>query len=146
MGFERLGDARLGVALVRVVMGVMLIYSGYLKVIAMGDAVGFFGMVGLPAPQILAPIITAGELLGGALLLVGLGVRYVAVWFIAMFLVTTFYVKLPGFGYDASRIDIMLLTGSGMLLLSGAGAFALDGWRARRRSGVAEVQAQVARA
>jgi uncharacterized membrane protein YphA (DoxX/SURF4 family) len=75
----------------------------------------------------------------------GLGIRYVPFWFIAMFLVTTFYVKLPReapiFGYDAARIDIMLLLINVMLLLEGAGAWALD---SRRVS--AEVQPQPARA
>jgi putative oxidoreductase len=131
--------AGLGIALIRVVMGFMLVYSGYLKFIAMGPTIGFFGMVQIPAPGIIAPIIATGEVLGGLLLLVGLGMRYVPFWFIPMFLVTTLYVKLPReapiFGYDAARIDIMLLVGSVMLVLEGAGAFALDTYLARRRAG-----------
>jgi uncharacterized membrane protein YphA (DoxX/SURF4 family) len=127
-----------GIALIRVVMGCMLMYSGYLKFIAMGPTIGFFGMIQIPAPEIIAPIIAAGELLGGLLLLTGLGMRYVPFWFVAMFIVTTFFVKLPReapiFGYDAARIDIMLLLGNVMLLLEGAGAFALDTYLARRRA------------
>jgi uncharacterized membrane protein YphA (DoxX/SURF4 family) len=54
-----------------------------------------------------------------------------------MFIVTTFYVKLPReapiFGYDAARIDLMLLIGNVMLLLEGAGAWSLDQYLAKRR-------------
>ena len=43
--------------------------------------------------------------------------------------------EAPIFGYDAARIDIMLLVGSVVLVLEGAGAFALDTYLARRRAG-----------
>ena len=138
-----------GIALIRLVMGSMLIYSGYQKIVAMSGTVAFFDMVQVPAPGIIAPIIATGEVLGGALLVVGLGIRYVPFWYIAMFIVTTFYVKLPReapiFGYDAARIDIMLLIGNVMLLLEGAGAWSLDRYLARRRSDHG-VQVQAVRA
>ena len=147
MGLNRSRYAGWGIALVRVVMGCMLIYSGYLKFIAMSGTIGFFGMIQIPMPELLAPIIATGEVLGGILLVLGLGMRYVPFWFIAMFVVTTLYVKMPReapiFGYDAARIDIMLLVGNIMLLLEGAGAFALDTYLAKRR---VEVQPQTARA
>jgi putative oxidoreductase len=96
-------------------------------------------MVQIPAPGIIAPIIATGEVLGGALLVLGLGIRYVPFWYIAMFVVTTVFVKLPReapiFGYDAARIDIMLLIGNVMLLLEGAGAWSLDQYLAKRRTG-----------
>jgi putative oxidoreductase len=137
MALDRPRYAGWGIALIRLVMGCMLIYSGYLKFIAMDGTVGFFNFVNIPAPGIIAPVIATGEVLGGLLLVLGLGIRYVPFWFIAMFIVTTFYVKLPReapvFGYDAGRIDIMLLIGNVMLLLEGAGAFALDTYLAKRR-------------
>ena len=138
-----------GIALIRVVMGCMLVYSGYQKFAAMSGTVEFFGMVQVPAPGIIAPIIATGEVLGGVLLIVGLGIRFVPFWYIAMFIVTTFYVKLPReapiFGYDAARIDIMLLIGNVMLLLEGAGAWSLDQYLAKRR-GAQAVQVQAVRA
>ena len=94
MGLDRTRYAGTGIALVRVVMGLMLFYSGLTKLMALGGVVGFFGMMRIPAPEILAPVIAAGEVVGGLLLVLGLGIRFVSVWFIAQFLVTTFYVKL----------------------------------------------------
>ncbi len=145
MGLNQAWKPGWGIALIRVVMGCMLVYSGYLKFIDMAGTIGFFGFVNIPAAGIIAPIIAAGEVLGGLLLVVGLGIRYVPFWYIAMFIVTTVYVKLPReapiFGYDAARIDIMLLLGNVMLLLEGAGAFALDGYLARRRGVAVRTQA-----
>ena len=144
MGLTGLRHAGWGIALIRIVMGCMLIYSGYQKFAAMAGTAAFFDMVKVPAPGVLAPVIATGEVLGGILLVVGLGIRYVPFWYIAMFIVTTFYVKLPReapiFGYDAARIDIMLLIGNVMLLLEGAGAWALDTYLAARRTEVAGVQ------
>jgi uncharacterized membrane protein YphA (DoxX/SURF4 family) len=149
MGIDRLRHPGWGIALIRVAMGVMLLHAGLIKLPGLGGATQFFAAMNIPAPQIVAPVIVAGEVLGGLLLIVGLGIRYVPWWFIAQFLVTTFYVKLPReapiFGYDAARIDIFLLLISVMLLLEGAGAFALDTYLARRRT-TAEVQPQAARA
>jgi len=136
-----------GLALVRIAMGLMLIWSGYLKFMAMGGNIQFFRMMNIPAAEILGPVIAAGEVLGGLLLVLGLGIRYVPFWFIAMFIVTTFYVKLPReapiFGFDAARIDIMFLLLSVAFLVEGAGAFALDTYLAKRRG--AEVRPQAAR-
>ena len=58
-------------------------------------------------------------------MLVGLGIRWVSVWFICEFLVTSLYVKIGhGQGWDGARIDLMVLAGSLMLALAGAGALA----------------------
>jgi putative oxidoreductase len=56
--------------------------------------VAFFTQLGIPAPGIVAPVIASGEMIGGLLLIVGLGSRGVALWFLGEFLVTSFYVKL----------------------------------------------------
>jgi uncharacterized membrane protein YphA (DoxX/SURF4 family) len=39
---------------------------------------------------------------------------------------------------DAARIDLMLLAGSAMLLLAGAGKLAIDNWLARRTQPAAQ--------
>jgi uncharacterized membrane protein YphA (DoxX/SURF4 family) len=78
--------------------------------------------------------IAARELIGGLLILLGVRVRWVALLFVAEFLVTTFYVKLfnPRVGYDATRIDLMMLAAAVMLVLAGAGKLSFDEWWARR--------------
>jgi putative oxidoreductase len=128
-------DARFGITGIRVVMGVMLFLAGLTKWLGgIGGTIGFFGQLGIPAPQVVAPVIATGELIGGLLLIVGLGSRPVALWFVCEFLVTALYVKLGrGSGWDAARIDLLILAGSAAIALVGGGRFALDDPLARRR-------------
>jgi putative oxidoreductase len=128
------GEASLGVTAVRVMAGIILLVAGTQKWAAGIDGfIGFVTQLGIPAPQLVGPVIAAGEVIGGLLVLLGFGARWVGLWFLCEFLVTSFYVKLGrGAGWDAARIDLMLLATSVMLLAAGAGAYALDEWLARR--------------
>jgi len=127
-------DARWGITTVRVLMGIILIVAGLQKWLGgIGGTIGFFTQVGIPIPELLGPVVAAGEVVGGLLILLGLTARWVALWFTVEFLVTTFVVKLPHQGWDPARLDLMILGGSLMLLLAGAGKMALDEQLTRRR-------------
>ncbi len=127
-------DARWGITTVRVFMGVILIVAGLQKWLGgIGGTIAFFTQIGIPVPGLMGPVIATAEVVGGLLILLGLGARWVALWFIAEFLVTSFAVKLPRQGWDPARIDLMILAGSLMLLLAGAGKMALDEQLTRRR-------------
>jgi putative oxidoreductase len=134
MRFGQPLDARWGVAVVRLMMGVILVVAGIQKWAGgIGGTVNFFTQLGIPAPQVVAPVIATGEVVGGLLILLGLWSQWVGLWFVCEFLVTAFYVKLGrGAGWDAARIDLMMLAGSIMLVLAGAGLLSLDAWLARR--------------
>lgn len=126
MRIERV-DARWGLLLLRLMMGTIVLVAGIQKWSAgIGGTVNFFTSLGIPSPELMAPVIATGEVIGGLLLLSGIWSRPVAAWFIAEFLVTTFVAKLPRAGWDAARIDMMMLTGAVVIALSGAGAFAFD--------------------
>ncbi len=128
-------DARWGIATVRILMGVILVVAGLQKWLGgIGGTVGFFTQLGIPMPQVMGPIIATGEVVGGLLILLGLGARWVALWFVAEFLVISLVVRLPRQGWDASRLDLMMLAGSMVLFLVGAGKLALDDAVARRRA------------
>jgi putative oxidoreductase len=121
-----------GITIVRVMAGLILVVAAFEKF----NGGGFDGFtkattgMGLPLPQFWGVFIPLLELIGGALLLVGLGARWVALLFVAEFLVTTFALKAqrqpPFGGWDSLRIDLMLLAASIMLVLVGPGAFALE--------------------
>jgi putative oxidoreductase len=128
-------DPGWGIAAVRIMMGIILVVAGAQKWInGVGGLVGFFGQAGIPAPGVMAPFIAALELIGGLLILLGVRVRWVALLFVAEFLVAAFYVKMfnPRVGYDAARIDLMLVAAAVMLVLAGAGKLSFDEWWARR--------------
>ena len=65
--------ARYGLAILRVVLGIAMIVHGWSKLSGGVDNVaGFFGgVLGIPAPGLMAWVVTIVELVGGILLVVG---------------------------------------------------------------------------
>ncbi len=128
-----------GVAAVRIMAAIILIGAGYLKFAGGVDRfAGFLPQLGLPAPELLGWLIPIMEVIGGVLILLGLGVRWLGLYFVLQFLVITFYVKLPRpaplGGWDSMRIDLMMLAAAVMLVLAGAGKASLDEMLAKRRA------------
>jgi putative oxidoreductase len=69
-----------GVALIgRICLGAIFLWGGYGKATAMGATIGYFTKLGLPLPVVAAAIAVIVELLGGALIVLGVFFRPVAV-------------------------------------------------------------------
>ena len=129
-----------GIAVIRLTAG-LIIFVAALEKFFGGGFDGFTRVatgLGLPLPQLWGIFIPLLELFGGALVLVGLGARWVAALFVVEYAVTTFLLKAPRQppfgGWDSLRIDLMLLASSVMLMLCGPGALALDTMRAANRN------------
>lgn len=134
-----------GIAIVRIMAGVVLFVAGYQKWTGPGIAgiTGFFGNVGIPAPAAMAPLLMGFEVVGGLLLIVGAFSRFVGAAMIVQFLVAGLLVSLPSQGgWNAARLDFLLGACGAMFLLSGAGLPSVDAWLAGRRGVVAETRAQ----
>lgn len=129
-------DSGWGIAVVRVIMGLVLMITGYEKLISGIEKVTA-GMIKnhIPFPRVMAPYIMALELIGGVLLLVGLGGRCLGLLYVGEFVVVTFYVLVPTRGWFDSRLPIMLLAGALMLVVAGSGKASLDGvlWKRRHK-------------
>ena len=124
-----------GITAVRLMMGFVLAFSGYQKLTGgMAGVANFFGQVGIPLPEVMAPFITALELVGGIMLLVGLFTRWLGLLYVAEFIVATFWVVIPARGVAMGRLELMMLAGAVMLVLAGAGKASLDEMLARRRA------------
>jgi putative oxidoreductase len=124
-----------GITVVRVMMGIILIKAGWDKIAGgIGGFTGFVGQLGVPAPELLGPFVVFLELIGGILVLVGLGARWLGLLFVVEFLVTTFVVKLPRMGWDPTRIDLMMLAAALMLVLAGSARASVDEVLLKRRS------------
>lgn len=122
-------QAGLGLTVLRVVMGLIFLYSGYLKVFHRGFAVGGFRHMGIPLPEILGPIVSFLELGGGALLVVGLFTRYLGILFAGEFIVATLVITNLSSnlkGLAGARLEILLVAGAIVLVTNGAGALGLD--------------------
>ena len=63
---------RYGLAILRIVLGILIAVHGWAKLSGgVGNVAGFFGMLGVPAPGLMAWVVTIVELVGGILLIVG---------------------------------------------------------------------------
>ena len=108
-------------------MGFMLILTGYEKLTSGIQRVSASMVKNqIPFPTVMAAYITALELLGGFLLLIGLGGRWLGLLYMGEFLVVSFYVMVPTRGWMDARLPIMLLAGALMLFVSGSGKASLD--------------------
>ena len=115
-----------GITTVRVAMALVLIVAGWGKMNAgMAMVTGNFEKMAIPMAAIAGPFIAILELVGGALLLLGMASRWLGLLFTVEFAVAFFYVKLPA-GFPGARLDLMLLAGGLLIFLAGPGKAAAD--------------------
>ncbi len=118
--------ADVGMAATRVGTGIILAYHGWLKVTG-GYAVGFFGNVGIPLPQVMGPFVSILELVGGLALIAGLFSRYLgAIFFIEFLVVLWVLLAVLGKGYAGAELELLMLVVAAMLATNGGGTLSLD--------------------
>jgi putative oxidoreductase len=127
----RLSD--LAPLILRVVLGGLMIAHGYLKLI--GGPANFGRMLaglGVPAPMFLGYLVTYTELVGGALLVVGLLSRLVALALTADLVVALALVKVnigliaPHGMENGAELCLAYISGFVFILFAGPGRFSLD--------------------
>ncbi|HEX2090814.1 MAG TPA: DoxX family protein [Longimicrobiaceae bacterium] len=128
----------LGLAILRIVAGVVFLAHGAQKLFVFGLAgvTGGFQGMGVPMPSVTAPLVSAVEFLGGIALILGLLTRLAAVGLAINMLGAILLVHLAaGFflpnGYEFA---LTLCAASVALALTGPGAFSLDAAIGRRRA------------
>jgi putative oxidoreductase len=140
--FDKL--APYGVLLIRVVVGVIIAYHGYPKLVNGVAAIanGIIPNIGLPAPLLWAYLVLATEIIGGLFLALGLLTRLAAFALVIEFVVIVTQVKWangfvafaasaiqPGFkGLSAGGFEFEFLLGICCLafILIGGGRYSLD--------------------
>ncbi len=130
--------ASAGLLVLRVVVGVIAIAHGWQKIWTNGlegTAQGFAGM-GVPLPQLSAPLVAWTEIIGGALLIAGLAARFAAAAIGVAMLVAMLLVHLPG-GFFAAEggieFTLLLTAASFAVALTGGGALSVDALFSRAR-------------
>ncbi|HLG15685.1 MAG TPA: DoxX family protein [Blastocatellia bacterium] len=127
-------DAPAAVILIRVAVGGVFFSEGIQKFLFQDElGAGRFTRIGIPAPQVTAPLVGVFEIACGALILLGLLTRVAAIPMIVDMLVAIATTKVPtllknGFWSMAheARTDWAMLLGSILLLVIGAGGWSLD--------------------
>lgn len=133
-------DAPAATLLIRLLVGAVFLSEGVQKFLFPGAlGVGRFLKIGLPNPELLAPLVGGFEVICGCLVLLGLLTRLAALPLLTIITVAITTTKVPilvhrGLWAAAheARTDLAMLLGSLFLLLVGAGPLALDRLLARR--------------
>jgi len=119
-----------GLAILRGVVGFTFFMHGWQKLFEIGipGLTQMFGMMGVPMASVTGPLVGTLELVGGALLLVGLASRLAAILLAIDMLVAILLVHLPGgfFLPDGVELVLLLFAGAVTVVLAGPGAFAVD--------------------
>mgnify|MGYP001607511617 CR=1 FL=1 len=120
-----------GLAVLRIALGIILVYHGYLKLFASGGfpaTVQFFASIDIPYPEIGALLSGVAEFFGGLFLILGVVTKLSCIALIINFLVAFLVVHLKN-GLDVSKggYEFVLLILASLLVVytSGAGNFAL---------------------
>ena len=146
-GESSIRQQELGIAILRVAIGVTFFMHGWQKLFEMGvsGVAAFFGQLGIPAPMAAATVIVVLELVGGAALVAGLFTRWVAIPLALDMLVASLLVHLPAgfFAPNGVELVFLLLGGAAALALAGPGAFALDRLIARPAAGATGAERRV---
>ncbi|MFL5605560.1 MAG: DoxX family protein [Gemmatimonadaceae bacterium] len=131
---------QLGIAILRIVTGVVFAAHGAQKLFVYGFAgvSGAFAKMGLPMPGILGPFIGLLEFFGGLALIIGLLTRLAALGLAFDMLGAILFVHLAGgfflpAGYEYA---LTLLASMICLVLAGSGSLSVDSMLAARRAGV----------
>ena len=114
-----------GLTFLRVVLGGVFTFSGYLKIFQQDYAIYYFAQKGFPVPEIIGPLFSYLELIGGMMLLAGIFARYLGLIFTAEYAILTLVIAL-GKSVALARFEFMILTACVVLATQGAGRFAID--------------------
>ena len=111
--------------LARLVIGVVFVHSGFGKWTHLDQVVKFFAGLGIPFPELQAPFVASVELGCGALVLVGLATRLVAVPLMGTMFVALAN-KITGINALFGLAEFLYLVLLVQLAVGGAGPVSLD--------------------
>ena len=113
----------------RLMLAAIFIPAGWGKLTHLGNTIDFFTSLGIPLPQIQAPMVAGVEFLGGLLLAMGLMTRATALPLIATMIVATMTTKWPDMKRALELLDATELLYAVMLawvFVVGPGVFSID--------------------
>lgn len=116
----------------RIIVGVIFVAHGYDKLFLTGltETTGQFSAAGVPQPQASAWLATTAELLGGALLVLGLLAAYVAGALALLMVAAIWFLHVDaGFFTSQGGLEFPLLLAAALLMIIvfGPGRASLDG-------------------
>ena len=123
------GAEALGPLLGRIVVGTTFLTTGWGKLHNLDSVTEFFTSLGIPAPGFHAALVSTTELVGGALLVLGLLARFAALPLattMAVALLTAKRAEIEGIVSLFGQVEFLYLTVFLWIAIRGPGALSLD--------------------
>lgn len=118
-----------GITILRVMVGIVFVAHGSQKVFVYGfsGVSGAFGQMGIPMPAVMGPFVALLELVGGVLLVLGVGTKWVSILFAVEMAVAILRVHLSGgfFLPKGFEFALTLFAASCAIALEGPGPASL---------------------
>lgn len=128
------------IAIVRVVVGFSMFLHGWQKLFQFGitGVTEAFSQMGVPIPEVTAPLVSVVEFAGGAAVLVGFATRLVVIPLAIDMLAAMLIVHVPSGFFAPQGVELPLLLFGGFLalLVGGPGALSIDRMISRARAPV----------
>lgn len=137
----------------RLMLGIGFLYHGWPKLFSAEERMGLVDMLqgmGMPSATLLAWLVGIVEVVGGLMLILGAFILIPAILLIIDMLVAMFTVHLahgfsfmnivgmtqqgPEFGMPGAEVNLLYIAGLLSLILSGAGALAVDRMRSEKQA------------
>ena len=115
--------------LARIAVGYVFLMTGWGKLHALEQIIGYFRTLGIPYPELQAPFVATVELVCGAMILVGLFTRIAALPLIGTMVVATATAQWPNVSNLAGflgLVEVLYIVFFVWLAIAGAGAISLD--------------------
>jgi putative oxidoreductase len=121
--------------ILRIIVGLTLLLTGLPKLQNPAGFIRFVTTLGFPAPGIIGWLPIILEPIGGLLLILDIGTRWLGLYFVLEMLITSFIVKAArgtpfiqaggaaGVGYE---LDLLLAAGALVLVVLGAGQLSIE--------------------
>ena len=119
------GSRGVGLAVLRLMVGIAFISHGMMKLNGLEGAVRFFASRGIPMAEFMAPFVSTVEVVGGILLILGLVARFAGLA-LAFDMAVAVLTGLAKPTWQAHELELILFGSAVMFLLHGAGKFSLD--------------------
>lgn len=115
----------LALLLLRIGVGAIFIYHGWGKLTGIEGVQGFFGDIGIPLASVMAWVVAIVEFFGGIMVLFGAYAKIPYLLLAIIMVVALLTVKINA-GFEAARIDMMLLLTNIALFILGSGRYSVD--------------------